>query len=162
MIKHREYKKIAAKWRGEILNHAVEVELLMEQFIGSYFCNKSKKKRDNLINMVLREENLMLGKKIKICNKIFKIGIKEGNYKCTRVTEYLEIIRDIRNAAAHNEIDSTDFAKNMLLEKAILKSKKPITLSETTILEYAVKSAYCRDFFLEQIQIFGNPLPMTL
>lgn len=164
IIKHKEYKDLAAGWRGKVLNLSVELELSMDNFFARYFCNRPIRRRHEFITMILQSDGFMLGKKIKLCNRIFKNLRDIGEYKHERVKAYLESIQETRNIVAHSDINSTDFISNLANKTSVFKqltkkSKEPLVLSSKTFDSFMGDCAYCIDFFDEWTKRLDKPLP---
>ncbi|MBL0201497.1 MAG: hypothetical protein IPP81_15560 [Chitinophagaceae bacterium] len=163
VTKHQEYKDLAALWRGKVLNLSVQLELSMDKFIAYYFCSKSKKRRDEFLNMILQTDGFMLGKKIKLVNRMFKNLKDIGEYKHERVKGYMENVRDTRNAVAHSDINSSEFIINLANKTSVfqaeIKKGSPLILSKNTFDKFARECAYCIDFFDEWAILAGSPLP---
>ena len=162
LLLHRDYKDLAAQWRGKILNYTVELEIIIEDFLSYYFCGKSKKKRQSFLNLFIESETNFYTK-IKVCCKIFKDSPDSNEYKFSRVKGYLDNIRKIRNIVAHSDINSADFINNLngktTIFKQIYKDQKPLSISEEIFHNFIMEASYCLDFFIEQIHILGKPLP---
>ncbi len=161
LVLHRNYKNLAAQWRGKVLNYAVELELIIQDFLAYYFCGKSKKKRQNFLTLFIESETTF-NTKIKVVNKIFRNYSDQTEYKFERVKSYLENIRKIRNIVAHSDISSTNFINNLNNKtgvfKQVYKESKSLSISEK-VFDNFIAEAACLDFFIEQINILGKPPP---
>lgn len=160
-IKHKKYKEIAASWRGKVLSHAVDFEICLDNFLAAYFGGKYKIKRENFLILVNSE--ILLSRKIKICNKIFKGKKDKTEYDFKRVSRYMEDIRKLRNVVAHSDINSVGFVNNLKKNTTVFKYKDDkgnlYSISDKSFDRFFMDTLYCIDFFIANTSLICKPLP---
>ena len=107
-----DYSEMAHKWRGYVINHAIDLEQVMEIFISKHYIigvndEDYNQKLEDFKKVFFWETSMGFGNKIKITNSL--ITIYQPDFfqleHTQNVSQELEDIIKCRNAMAHWQLD---------------------------------------------------------
>ena len=156
-----DYTNMAYKWRGEVINHAIDLEQIIEIFISKhYIIGVSNEDYDQKLNDFKRvffwEIRMPFGNKMTIAKSLIELYQPDIHkmYPEVNVLEELDEIIQTRNAMAHWQLDfSREYrwngAKNKQIKIDKLNKIKKATKKELNIYsEDSVKQVVdlCRKY----------------
>lgn len=174
----QDYTEMAHKWRGEIINNAINLEQAIEKFIAHHYIiglsdEDYNKKIDDFIRIFFWELGMGLGNKIKIVKNLITIYQPEllASYPDDDMLAELDKIVNTRNAMAHWQLDFSkeyrwEGAKNKVMKIDKLNKAKKIVKNDKNeelniYSEAAIKAV--ADLCIKYTHIFNHwtSYPMT-
>ncbi len=144
-----DYSDMAHKWRGDVINHAINLEQVMETFIAKHCIigindKDYEQKLDEFKKIFFWGIGMGFGNKMKICKSLIELYQPDIPKMYPEVNIYTELdeIIQTRNAMAHWQLDfSNEYRWNGAKNKkmGIARLNKLKTDSTTTYSEESIK-----------------------
>jgi hypothetical protein len=107
-----DYSDMTHKWRGYVINHAIDLEQVMENFIAKHYIigindEDYDQKLEDFKNTFFWITSMGLGNKMKITKKLIELYQPDIHKMYPEVNIYAELdeIIETRNAMAHWQLD---------------------------------------------------------
>ena len=154
MLEHRkQYHELSVKLRGQVVGACANLELIVEQFIATYFCPDDMKRIQNLIRLFFKE-NTGLTRKIEMVKYIAENEITGLLKTWPDIISDLFKIVECRNNLAHRYLDvslqsvNDGNASNSIILQNLKKSIPPIVYSEDDVNAILDKIRDCSNILL--------------